>query len=456
MRLGTRLTRWTLGPGPNVHFGIVLALVAVACDCEEERRAAAESDPVEAPARGDERSLGAMGAPLDPARCGAPSAARIEGGAVPGGLCAWVWARVLAQPRGMIGVEGGDVLVVERGRSRVVALFDGDGDGVSGEDERAVLAEAEGLNHGIALQGAALYASSATTVYRWAYEPGARERLGEPTVVVRGIPSGGHRTRTLIFDAEGRLYVSVGSRANVDPSSARARVMRYALDAGPDGGIEWERGEVWADGLRNEVGLAFDARGRLWGVQNGVDNLARDDLGGDIHADNPAEELNLLDEGGRFHGYPYCWTEYALPRSVGRGRGTQWAHPDFTDDDTHTDAWCRDRASVVPPRFSLPAHTAPLDVMFWRAGALPSALDGDAIVGMHGSWNRPTPIGYQVARIRFEDGAPRSHEPLLESAGDDARSWRHRPVALARGPRGELLVTSDATGVVLAIAVAER
>ena len=52
--------------------------------------------------------------------------------------------------------------------------------------------------------------------------------------------------------------------------------------------IDFSLGEVFADGLRNEVGLAFDAHGVLWGVENGADNLVRDDLGGDIHNDNPA------------------------------------------------------------------------------------------------------------------------------------------------------------------------
>jgi len=45
--------------------------------------------------------------------------------------------------------------------------------------------------------------------------------------------------------------------------------------------------EVFADGLRNEVGLAFDRHGALWGVENSADKLNRDDLGGDIHENNP-------------------------------------------------------------------------------------------------------------------------------------------------------------------------
>ena len=72
-------------------------------------------------------------------------------------------------------------------------------------------------------------------------------------------------------------------------------------------------GEVFADGLRNEVGLGWSDATRkvLYGVENGMDNLYRADLGGDIHQDNPAEELNAfpIDQPGRHYGYPWCFSE---------------------------------------------------------------------------------------------------------------------------------------------------
>ena len=41
-----------------------------------------------------------------------------------------------------------------------------------------------------------------------------------------------------------------------------------------------------------QVGLAFDQFDVLWGVENSADRLKRNDIGGDIHNQNPAEELN--------------------------------------------------------------------------------------------------------------------------------------------------------------------
>ena len=68
--------------------------------------------------------------------------------------------------------------------------------------------------------------------------------------------------------------------------------------------------------------LAFDRAGVLWGVENGADNLDDPDHGGDIHNDNPGEELNQFDRPGRHYGYPYCWSEYHLPG--GDGAGAVW------------------------------------------------------------------------------------------------------------------------------------
>ena len=48
--------------------------------------------------------------------------------------------------------------------------------------------------------------------------------------VVDGMPTGGHATRTLVVDAQNRLYVSIGSASNVDapadPDDAAARRAR--------------------------------------------------------------------------------------------------------------------------------------------------------------------------------------------------------------------------------------
>jgi len=272
--------------------------------------------------------------------------------------------------------------------------------------------------------------------------------------------SGGHTTRTLVFDTQGRLYVSIGSAGNVDSDSSRSRIRRFQVSSIPDGGVSFSSGELFADGLRNEVGLAFDKHSVLWGVENGADNLQRSDLGGDITNDNPGEELNRFPESlaGSHWGYPWCWSEFILG-SFGQGTGTIWAWPSTMNDGTHTDSWCRENtlASVM----SMQAHSAPLGITFYDAskvesgcsGSFPSSWDGHAIIPFHGSWNRDIPTGYKVVRVPMGiDGMPTVSQPidLLCHDGTSAR-WPagNRPVDARFDRCGRLLVTDDGASSVL-------
>ena len=204
----------------------------------------------------------------------------------------------LMKPRGLHIGSDNDMLLVERGRSRVIRLDD-DGNTI------VPIATKSGLNHGIELSKGYLYASTATSVFRWPYETGQTTTSNDNIIqeVIMGMGGtvsnelgapGGHTTRTLAFDSDGKwLYVSIGSNGNVDADSSRSRIRRFDI-SNWDGNqpMIFNDGEIFADGLRNEVGLAFDSFGDLWGVENGADNLYRQDLGGDIHNDNPSEELN--------------------------------------------------------------------------------------------------------------------------------------------------------------------
>lgn len=395
----------------------------------------------------------ALDTPLGTSTCVGPSSAALANASLPSGFCAWTWASNLGSPRGITRNANGDILLIERGQGRITLLHDDNGNGISESNERVVLATSSGLNHGIAINGGYLYASNSTTVYRWPYS-GGRQPLGAAQTVVTGIPSGGHSTRTLAFDRDGNLYVSVGSQGNIDTNTSRAHVLRYAASALGTSST-WAQGESFATGLRNEVGLTLDGQGRMWGVENGSDNLSRSDLGGDIHNDNPGEELHLFAEAGRFWGYPYCWSEYSLPAGVGMGRGTQWADPSTMNDGTHSDTWCRNTANVARPALVMQAHSAPLDIKFLTGSGFPAELVGSALVTFHGSWNRSPATGYKVVRIPFgQDGMPSGDPvPFLEysGAGDTGSGWPHRPVGLEIGLDGRLFITSDDSGVVIAV-----
>ena len=74
----------------------------------------------------------------------------------------------------------GDVLVVVRPLG-IYVLWDNDGDGKAMlRSERALLASADDINHGIAIHAGYVFASSDTTVYRWPYTAGQRTALVTP------------------------------------------------------------------------------------------------------------------------------------------------------------------------------------------------------------------------------------------------------------------------------------
>eukprot|EP01036_Dinobryon_divergens_P025928 gene25928-34525_t len=229
----------------------------------------------------------------------------------------------------------------------------------------------------------------------------------------------------LLFDPHGRLYVSIGSANNVDGDSRRARLRRFDLPlkffTKPLNGslIDFSTGAVVADGLRNTVGMSFDRAGNLWGLDNGADGLVRPDLGGDIHMDNPADELNLLlrsrddstagslsspslsvtvaptdsvDEVRSTYAptpaedmstsVPSVGSNSNLPNQSGTATHTTYMKNDrfslteknssssaaptsFLSDGVHTDEWCR--RNTAPAALSIQAHSAPLGMTFFDA-----------------------------------------------------------------------------------------
>ena len=95
------------------------------------------------------------------------------------------------------------------------------------------------------------------------------------------------------------------------------------------------------------------------------------------------------------------------------------------------------------PDVSLGAHTAPIAVVFPRRGAL-NVASGDALVSLHGSWNRARHAGYKVVRVRFRDGvAQGAPEDFLTGwLRPDGVAWG-RPAGMCELADGSLLVVDD-------------
>ncbi|MBP7002492.1 sorbosone dehydrogenase family protein [Amaricoccus sp.] len=305
---------------------------------------------------------------------------------------------------------------VGRSPNRITLLRDADGDGVA-ETRDTYLG---GLNQpfGMALVGDTFYVGVTDGLLAYPFEPGATRLGGQPRRLADFRP-GGHWTRSLLASPDGaRLYAGVGSLSNIGDHGMAEEEGRAAIHVHD---IASGATRIFASGLRNPVGLAFEpATGALWTVVN-----ERDGLGDET----PPDYLTSVVEGG-FYGWPYCY----------------WGR-------TVDDRVPQDPARVATartPDYALGGHTASLGLCWLPEGVLPGFGPGMAI-GQHGSWNRATLSGYRVVFVPFADGHPSGPPRDILSgflSADERSSWG-RPVGVAVGPDGRSLLVADDVGDVI-------
>lgn len=222
------------------------------------------------------------------------------------------------------------------------------------------------------------------------------------------LTGGGHTTRTVVIGPDEKMYVSIGSSCNVceESDERRATIMRYELDG--------SNAEIYAKGLRNTVGFAFNA-GILWGL-----DMGRDQIGDDI----PPEEVNII-ERGKNYGWPYCY-------------GNKINNPEFKDKKD----FCEQ--NTTGPALELQAHDAPLGISFIDrniANKWPEFIRGGFVAAMHGSWNRTVPTGYKIIYVDTESKPLKSYN-LITGWLDKNGAWG-RPVGVGFDPSGIMYISDD-------------
>ncbi|MBX9830075.1 MAG: sorbosone dehydrogenase family protein [Xanthobacteraceae bacterium] len=358
------------------------------------------------------------------------------------GLSVTAFAQGLEHPRWLLVLPNGDVLVAESNgperpedaagikgmiykqaqkragagapsANRITLLRDADGDGVA--EKRTVLLKDLYSPFGMALVGDTLYVANADAVVSVPYKDGDTQ-IAQPAKKVADLPGGPlnhHWTKGLVASRDGtRLYASVGSNSNAAENGLDKEDKRAAIhEIDPATG----QSRVFASGLRNPVGMAFEPEsGVLWTVVN-----ERDELGSDLV---PDYLTSVRDDA--FYGWPFSyWGQHVDSRVP--------PNPEMV-------------AKAVVPDYALGNHVAALGLAFAQGTLLPERFRNGAFIGEHGSWNRNPRSGYKVVFVPFGNGKPNGAPvDVLTGFVNDKDEAQGRPVGVAMDKAGALLVADD-------------
>jgi glucose/arabinose dehydrogenase len=359
---------------------------------------------------------------------------------VPPGFTAAPFVTGLVNPRRLLVLPNGDVLVAEQSAGYVTLLRD-DGEGHAKWIDRHV----EDLNrpYGLALRGDEILVADQDAIWRVPHivgnlragRPVPPEKAGEvPPDQRKPVPGAygaelltkkgvfgirvGHQNRHLAIDPKtGGLYVGVGSSGNigVEPEP-KATIQRFDADGSNQTTV--------ASGTRNPTALAFQPQtGELWAVVQ-----ERDGLGDNL----PSDYLIRVQQGG-FYGWPYAYI----------GKHPQPGFAQLAPDKVE---------ATITPDLLFQAHSSLLDLVFYDADQFPAEYKGSLFVALKGSWNRSIPTGYKVVRVPFKDGRPEGYYENFATgfwaSGEERAEVWGRPAALAIAKDGSLLVADDTGGTI--------
>jgi len=306
--------------------------------------------------------------------------------------------------------------------NRITLLRDADGDGIA--ETRSVFLDNLNSPFGMVLVGNTFYVANTDAVVSFPYVEGEM-RITAPSARVVELPGGPlnhHWTKNIVASPDGlTLYASIGSNSNAAEnglSVEEGRAAVWSID------LSTREHRIFASGLRNPVGMAFDPDGALWVAVN-----ERDELGGDLVPDYMTAVRK-----GAFYGWPYSYYgSHTDPRVTPQ-------RPDLI-------------ASAVVPDYALGAHTASLGLASSLGTNLPAPFSHGMFVGQHGSWNREPRSGYKVIFVPFSKGVP-SGPPIDVLTGfvQDNGDAMGRPVGVVVDKSGALLVADDVGNTVWRVA----
>jgi len=310
---------------------------------------------------------------------------------LPPGFEISVYAEDVENARQLALGQHGTVFAGSHKAGKVHAVTDTDSDHKA--DQVYLVDQGLDMPSGLEFRSGSLYVGALDRILRYDEIESRLDQPPEPVVVSDAFPDKTHHGwKYLRFGPDGLLYVPVGAPCNICDEPGFAQIRRLRADGG---GME-----VYAEGVRNSVGMAFHPRsGDLWFTDNG-----RDLLGDDL----PGDELNHAPQSGLHFGYPWCHQGDSLDPEFGVGKS------------------CSD----------------------YEAPAL--------FIAQHGSWNRSKKVGYNVLLVRFDGhGAVTGSEVFASGWLQGQDNWG-RPNDVLQMPDGSLLVADDQANAIYRISYAGR
>lgn len=312
---------------------------------------------------------------------------------------AQIFASEIQEPSALAFDDAGNLYYGELVDGNIVRLRDTNGDGRA--DEKRIFASNFKNPRGLAWHDDALYVSSRGQINALRDTNG--DGVADANELIRDHLFSldiQHSNNGIAFGPDGKLYLAIGG-PRVGQLELEDKTYRYQgqpreewqfagiLQMDADG----KNPKLFARGLRNPYGLAFDGNGNLFATDNGDETIPVPD----------GDELNLIEEGADY-GYPYF---FGIPPP-----------------------WSETRAPIL--RFA--PHTAPTGVVAYTAKQFPKEFRNAIFVAL-----------YWIGRT---DGTYREVVAVSQAKENDQDVWvahdfvkgLDRPVALASGPDGALYI----------------
>lgn len=267
--------------------------------------------------------------------------------------------------------------------------------------------------NGVAYHNGALYVAEIDKILKYENINNylADKRKPIPKVIYSNLLNNAHHGyRYIKFGPDGWLYLSIGMPCNIClPKEASLGTIARMKEDG-------SQFEVFAEGIRNSMGYAFDPISKeLWFTDNGADWLGEN---------KPPDELNFAPKKGMHFGFPFY--NATLPDK------TYYSYRD-------------PNRQYFPPILPLGPHVAALGMIFYDGAMFPIEYKNQIFIAEHGSWNRLMKSGYRITRVSFKGKLPTSYQPFITGWLQGQKSWG-RPVDLLVMTDGSLLISDDYAG----------